>query len=138
MCTRRANKKTWHICYFSIEKYTVYFTIYIGPRGGQRNRITVIDDSKQVPDVDRVACWSGSGSGIVGFGIEKLLSYHTLNASEGRTNEEKILNHLRSRAEILLTTPSETIGYILELIEYFKTHPDASSISALEGGATGL
>lgn len=136
---RNASKKTWHICYFSVESFTVVFTIYIGPRGGQKNRITVLDDSGQIPAVDRIACWSSRGTdSTMGIRKEKLLSFDTLSKSEVISEDAQILHHLRSRVELLLNTPKKTVTYIRELIDYFHTHPDASSISALEGGATGL
>ena len=127
---RRGDKK-WHVCHFSLDSFTVLFTVYVGPRGARSARVTVIDDSRDVPAVDRVSVWSSEH-----WPLETLLSISSVLSSEA--SDEQILAHLRKRTEALLAAPADTVVSIRTFISDSRARPPADSIRVLQGGATGL
>jgi|ERR1700730_11330900 len=135
-CAIRHRGKTWYVCHFSLESFTVLFVVYLGPRGGRSARVTVLDDSRQVDAADRISIWSSEH-----WLPESLLCIGPLFSSESKRrqpSEEKIAAHLRARVEFLLANPRETIEHIRTLISQLQTWPLAHSVDTLPGGATGL
>ncbi len=127
---RRGDKK-WHVCHFSLDKFTVLFTVYVGPRSARSARVTVLDDSRDVPAVDRVSVWSSEH-----WPLETLLCTGSVLSSDA--SDEQILAHLRKRTEVLLAAPADTLVSIRTFISDSRIRPPADSIRALQGGAPGL
>lgn len=126
---RRAGK-TWHVCHFSIESFTVVFFVYVGQRGASSARITVLDKSRQVA-AERVSVWSSEH-----WPLESLLCIRALLASD--PSHEQIAGHLRTRTQILLANPRDTIAQIRTFVCQSQTWPVAESVRTLPGGRTGL